>query len=232
MSWIICWVIILTILAVYVLGSRVTDEHISKLRFGTMDRKCLDEIRKGLSPDIIPHLDAVLKMLPLPPSNTSSCTLRELKYLQMVTGSASPADKKLAIELDANPLLELDQYIKENQLKVSERLPCILAKTRIIVLLIKFHYNRPRPHQLGWLLGVPISPLPSRSSMTPSYISADVTLAFVYARTVAKDNPKHADALLSIADRVRMSREIGGWHFPSDTDAAVNVSRYLSDHLK
>jgi hypothetical protein len=214
MGWEVC-IVLLTLIIIYMFGSHVP------IGYGSMDQVCLEEMRRGLTPKIISQLDNILSWLSPPPSNNSDATWRELKYLQRMVYSTPAECKKTARKLDKNALVELQEYAIREKLTVNSRLEDTLRETRVIVLALKFHFNRPRPHQLGWALGVPVCPLPSTVSNSPSYPSYHTLAAYVYAEILARDNPNHHKRLMNLAERVRLSREVGGWNYPSDNDASI-----------
>ena len=94
------------------------------------------------------------------------------------------------------------------------------------VFQLKMDFNRGRPHQC---CNLQIEPLfndqrdPNYPGH-PSYPSGHASQAFTTALLYAHLFPRLEESLLTAARRVARNREIGGMHFPSDTDAGEDLS--------
>ena len=112
------------------------------------------------------------------------------------------------------------QYCKKNGLKYkADQLRQIDLDIKKLTLQLKQIYNRQRPFQVG------IKPYQMIDCHTPSYPSYRTCSAFVLADYLTKNNGRHKNDLQTIAKEVEMSRIIGGYNYPSDTEA----SRYVAD---
>lgn len=231
MDWRLCTVIFLTILVIYLLSSYRKDCCVDSLRYGTMTQETMAYLRERLDRDLIDTLDELIDFLPTPSCNTSAYTMKELKYLQRVCNGATSAEKTLARKYDADALVGLREYAAEKSLDWAA-VAANIESVHTIALLLKIHYNRPRPSQLGCALNMPVYALKSVSAHSPSYVSGHTLVAYYAARALSKKYPAHRDTLNRLADEVRLSREIGGWHYPSDCDGAIIVANYLAEKLK
>jgi hypothetical protein len=85
-----------------------------------------------------------------------------------------------------------------------------------IIMKLKFYYNRIRPYQLANVYSIPLNPMPSPSSHSPSYPSGHTIQSRVFADVLSYRYPQHYDMLDKFAEKCNKSRVILGLHFPSD----------------
>lgn len=95
-----------------------------------------------------------------------------------------------------------------------------------LIYQLKYEYNRIRPQQLSYFLGVRMSTATTRTGHTPAYPSGHTLQAHFYTRLMSdvtgtpwSDEP---------TKEVAMSRMSMGCHFKSDNDFAVKISDYLT----
>ena len=109
----------------------------------------------------------------------------------------------------------------------------IIKDVAIITLKLKVRYNRPRPEQLGPLVGYDVRSIKTETDDTPSYPSGHTAQAWTVAYYLADKFPEHKDGLHAIAEKIEKSRIVRGAHFPSDNKEAKRISKkYLVPNIK
>jgi hypothetical protein len=97
-----------------------------------------------------------------------------------------------------------------------------------IIDYLKVVYNRPRPHQTAWVYGIPLYPLlESKVAGTASYPSGHTLLALFFRHIYMKRHPElHKDLMNFVLD-VKLTREQGGVHYPSDGLFSMKIFTHL-----
>jgi acid phosphatase (class A) len=93
------------------------------------------------------------------------------------------------------------------------------------VAVAEAYFNRPRP----FVLDHNVRPIVGRSP-SPSYPGGHATFAYVNAILLGYMMPEKAAAIFSRARRYARNREIGGVHYPSDTEAGL-ISASVIDNV-
>lgn len=115
----------------------------------------------------------------------------------------------------------------KNLPKVSTLLQGVMQDMRIMEFTIKYKLLRPRPYHLEPKL----EPLTKINS--PSFASGHTLWAFMQAFTWSEVVPEKREDFIALAEEIRRSREIMGIHYPSDNEAARQVSyRMLQYYLE
>jgi membrane-associated phospholipid phosphatase len=99
----------------------------------------------------------------------------------------------------------------------------------------KGKYQRPRPTMLCPALMPPI-PVPGHASFPSGHSTQAHLMALCMGDVLSTANPPRlpamANDLRALADRIAHNREIGGFHYPSDTDAGVSLATNVWPLLK
>tara|TARA_B100000287_G_scaffold348211_1_gene336413 strand:+ start:1907 stop:4075 length:2169 start_codon:yes stop_codon:yes gene_type:complete len=159
-----------------------------------------------------------------PPTNSSVVTKQELKILQSY--EIYRDDAKEFMELVDTKLFKpfKDYYKKHNlPLKDIEEARILRDQFAPIVLQLKIHYNRPRPHKLAKALTfyrqANFNVYPLKTAETPAYPSGHATEGRFVSLYLADKVPfEHKGNIKKIGDDIGNSRQIGGVHYPSDTE--------------
>ena len=94
-------------------------------------------------------------------------------------------------------------------------------------------YNRPRPEQLGPMLGYDIKSMKTDTDDTPAYPSGHTAQAWTMALYLADKHPDHKEGLYDIAKKIEDSRIIRGAHYPSDNvEAKKMAEKYFFPNIK
>jgi len=100
-----------------------------------------------------------------------------------------------------------------------------------LVIRLKVTYNRIRPFQLAGILGFPLYPMSSESAYSPSYPSGHTLQSYVVSEVISKQYPFMSDVAREIANSISLSREIGGWHFPSDNKFSIEIGKAILPYI-
>ena len=207
-------------------------KEIADLKFGALES---EKHKKKISkePKVI---DIKLSDIPISkfPSNNSAAVKRELKQVldSMVDNNEMTA--KEIEEADKNPEKLFIEYLNDNDLDFDENLiDNIYEDVSIITLRLKMRYNRPRPEQLGHLVGYDIRSIKTDTDNTPSFPSGHTTQAWTVAYYLSSKHPDHKKELFEIAEKIEKSRIIRGAHYPSDNREARKIAeKYLFPNIE
>jgi len=201
--------------------------RLDELKFGELTE---EKEKVSLSPSKIIPLDVEDINYKNPPSNSSSETASELKYIAHVVENTEFSKEKLN-ELDKDFFKTFIRYANENGLRFDKQvLKDIVEDSAHLILRLKKHYDRPRPFQLAPHHNLELDYNKDiqgelGTAHTPSYPSGHTTQAYLLAGILAKDNPEHTDSLMDIANDVAVSRIKSGVHFPTDNEFGKVLAR-------
>lgn len=182
-----------------------------------------------------------------PPVNSSDQTRKELDHLLALQEARTPQQVKRVEFLGAIgywPSTELlpshpeyaqnlkDLFFEGSEIlgntctadkypRTATLLKGIMRDMRIMEFTIKHHYNRPRPYHLEPTL----KPLTRIGS--PSFASGHTLWAFLQAYTWSELLSQYRNEFIKLAEEIRRSREILGIHYPSDNEAARQISHKM-----
>ena len=172
-----------------------------------------------------------------PPSNDSSVTKLELEEL-----SKLKTDNAFVKEMD-----NVDGVFKEycNWFLLFEKntefpsdtnlIESLLTDSSIVVMKLKYHYNRPRPNQLANhpLIKMNIGNSHIMDSMkTPSYPSGHSTQGILIGKVLSDMYPSHEYNLMSLGRDISKSRNIARAHYPSDSSFGMKLGYAMFNYLK
>ena len=173
-----------------------------------------------------------------PYSNTSEHTKRELKMLQSYQMYRDDAKDFMEL-VDTKIMKPFRKYFLENDLDMKLLDEVVLLKDNLapIVLQLKLHYNRPRPRKLANALQfhreLAFTVHPLKTAETPAYPSGHATEGRFVSLYLADRIPfEHKGNIKKIGDDIGHSRQIGGVHYPSDTEFGHQLAISLYSHFK
>jgi len=119
-------------------------------------------------------------------------------------------------------------FCKENNIEYPKDLLKSLNKdAKYYVMILKYHFNRPRPYQVAEKLGIPFEKGESFSSGTPAYPSGHSTQARMFATVLGRLFPRYKKDFDIIADSIDRTRLDLGVHYPSDIAAGKKLGKHL-----
>lgn len=183
-----------------------------------------------------------------PPANSSAQTKAELQYLLDLQLRCDSTDKARVMDIDRAQYstLELeknipadrkalfyigrsigDWYNAKEMPATADLLARVESEVNWYVNYYKLKYNRIRP----WVLEPKINPSIASIPNTSAYPSGHGAFAHAIAYVMMELAPKYKDIFLRDAVDFAWSREQGGIHYPSDTDASRRFVRLYVDKL-
>lgn len=178
------------------------------------------------------YLDSLLDELKNypPPSYDSSQSEEELNTtLQMCDSLSSDANTESRYKYYD---VSFDKYIVD--VLVSMNVPKADIENLInelhdditpLLIKLKYHYQRVRPHQLAFYYNSPLYPYFSPTANTPSYPSGHCFQATIYCEVLGNKYPKFYQSLKKLSEDISVSRIYLGVHYPSD----VEFAKYCAD---
>ena len=204
---------------------------VNDLKYGSFNQVDLDLTQNH----IIKSFPLPLPLYDLQPStkNLSVETLKELDFILEMSNGVTNKQKISVDKYEKDIFGEFILYCKTNRLlydlpyleRVRDDIKCLCYQ-------LKFIYNRPRPYQLGYYVGRLIIPRPVINSSTPSYPSYSTLLSKTLANVLSYNNPGNANDLQTIAKEVELSRLLGGFNYPSDNKASIEIASIVKKYIK
>jgi len=128
------------------------------------------------------------------------------------------------------------KYLKTVGLDFPEALvEKLLDDSSIIIMKLKYHYNRPRPYQVvdHPLVNVNIGKESMMDSMkTPSYPSGHSTQGILIGKLLSDMYPQHQFNLMSLGRDISKSRNVARAHYPSDSKFGMKLGYEMFNYLK
>ena len=127
-----------------------------------------------------------------------------------------------------------EKYCNDNNLNFDKSYyKKILKESTKTILSMKYHYNRPRPHQLAEYYDIEeFKNFDLPSMKTPSYPSGHSTQGHLMAELLGKKYPKHYDKLKQLAEFISNSRLMARAHYPSDCKFGEEVAQHIVAKIK
>lgn len=118
----------------------------------------------------------------------------------------------------------LDVYgIKESAEQIKQN----LSLYDPIIDYLKVVYNRPRPFQAAGMYGIPLYPLLRTNASASAYPGGHTLLALWFRHIYMQRHPHlHKDLMDFVLD-VKLTREQGGVHYPSDGLFSMKIYSHL-----
>ena len=174
-----------------------------------------------------------------PQPNSSDYVKRELKMLQSYEQYRQGKEVEFMEMVDTKIMKPFRQYFKKHNLdeKLLEEVKVLKKNISPIVLQLKVHYNRPRPSKLAnamqFMFQTNFVVHALKTAETPSYPSGHATEGKFISTYLADRIPfEHKGNIKKIGDDIGNSRQIGGVHYPSDTEFGHQLAGALYNHLK
>ena len=201
------------------------DINLDNIIYGTPSRSHLKTMKK---PVTLFDIEAKRINVKEPPSNSSKETKKELRALQDQTKNVDEKLKERINREDKNFEITFYEYLDKNDLDYDKDfIQAIIKEARVYVQHFKYRFNRPRPRQLGELVGIPVIQQKGGSSNTPAYPSGHAIQSRLVALFLGREHPEHREELLKIAEEIGINRIKGGFHYTSDHEAGRLVANDL-----
>ena len=160
------------------------------------------------------------------PENSSKEVVKELQFLLNYNNGV--IDENIVEKGDKIEDV-FENYCKNNNLNFDEDYyKKIMKESSKTILSMKYHYNRPRPYQLGEYYGIEDFKIHNiDSANTPSYPSGHTTQAHIMSELLGRQYPHHYDNLKELANFISNSRLMARVHYPSDIKFGEEVAQHI-----
>ncbi len=202
------------------------------LLYGNPSREVVDSIRNSV---LLQKWNAMgrlaaLKEMPYP---DEALTKKELWHMvdlsKSVPASRIPYLKRVDEDLSGVMSMFLLQY---GIVEPKSRIRFNLQIYDPLIDYLKMGYNRPRPYQTAGQYGIPLFPiLESKTASSPAYPSGHTLQALWFMDMYKRLYPTLATPLMKFVLEVKLTREEGGVHYPSDGHFAFKVYQHLKDYI-
>tara|TARA_B100001175_G_scaffold127823_1_gene108763 strand:+ start:8083 stop:10200 length:2118 start_codon:yes stop_codon:yes gene_type:complete len=174
-----------------------------------------------------------------PKPNSSDYVKRELKTLQSYEQYRQGKEVEFMDMVDTKVMKPYRDYFKKHNLdmKLIDEVKVLKDNLAPIVLQLKLHYNRPRPQKLAnalqFMFQTNFVVHALKTAETPSYPSGHATEGRFVSLYLAEKIPfEHKGNIKKIGDDIGHSRQIGGVHYPTDTEFGHQLAGALYNHIK
>ena len=99
-----------------------------------------------------------------------------------------------------------------------------------LLVKLKYHYQRIRPHTLAFYKEIPLYPLDSCTAYSPSYPSGHAYQSIIYAEVLGNKYPQYYIPLKNMAVDISNSRLFKGLHYDSDLQFANYAAQLVLNH--
>jgi membrane-associated phospholipid phosphatase len=207
-------------------GIQITD-----LVYGSPNTPQLDKMKKMGKALTALQQDSVTKQKffnKLYPSNISPEVRRELTELVKRTTNISPADLEFATQAEKDHYGIWIKFLYNMGISISKPfLDKITDETDGLLYTLKYHYNRPRPFQLGYYHGIHVNPVIYSSANSPAFPSGHAMESRLFALILSEKYPFAADKIMNMGNKIAESRLNAGVHYPSDTEFSFEIAQWI-----
>lgn len=159
-------------------------------------------------------------------------TIKELWYLVDLSNGLDSVRLNRCKFLDTNLFDAMSELLDSFGIKESG--DQIYQKIQVydpIIDYLKIIYNRPRPFQTAYLYKVPLFPKVKTDASDSSYPSGHTLMSLFFYHEYGKVYPDLKKPLLDFVYDVKLSREEGGVHYPSDGLFSFKVYKELKKYM-
>ena len=162
------------------------------------------------------------------PSNISTQVRYELAELRKRTANISAADLEFATQAEKDHYGIWIKFLYNMGISISKSfLDKITDETDGLLYTLKYHYNRPRPFQLGYYHGIQVNSAIYTNANSPAFPSGHATEARLFSLIFSEKYSFAADKLMNIGNKIAESRLNAGVHYPSDTEFGYEVAQWI-----
>jgi hypothetical protein len=201
-----------------VFANDIKDKHVNRIN---EPEKCnIITVKAEDAPVVVPY------------ANSSKEMQLELDGMISSINAIDPKEQdRIVAKDDTGFLWRFEKYCKKNDLKYNEEyLENLLEEASIIIIKLKYKFNKPRPFQLAPALGRELKSAHAITANTPSFPSGHAAESKLIADVLSKVYPVHHGAFQAIAEKINYSRYIGGLHFPNDIEYGNTIGEWLAIH--
>ena len=166
-----------------------------------------------------------LKDMPYPEEMETRQELEYLVYLQQSVDSPRLAYCK---RVDEQLFEVMSEFLASYGVTASaEEIYQSIQVYDPIIDYLKVVYNRPRPFQTAAAYGIPLYPLIKTNASDSSYPSGHTLLALFFRHIYMKRHPELGKELMRFVVDIKLTREQGGVHYPSDGIFSIRIYKHI-----
>jgi hypothetical protein len=196
--------------------------NVDDVKYGNLRKSHFDKIKKDRAGMLSEALKAgiisdIVENYPFPP-NSSKKTKGELEYLKQITDSATEEDKKFCNLMEDHHYKFFEKVAIDLGMEglTEEIIEGWCKDVDPIIFYLKNKFNRPRPYQLAYHLGIDLYPIISTDANSAAYPSGHTMDFLVILFRFSKLRPDLVDKFDEIYQKVENVRQLSGVHYPSD----------------
>jgi hypothetical protein len=196
--------------------------NVDDVKYGNLRKSHFDKIKKDRAGMLSEALKAgiisdIVENYQFPP-NSSNKTKGELEYLKELTDSATEEDKKFCNLMEDHHYKFFEKVARDLGMEglTEEIIEGWCKDVDPIIFYLKNKFNRPRPYQLAYHLGINLYPIISTDANSAAYPSGHTMDFLVILFRFSKLRPDLVDKFDEIYQRVENVRQLSGVHYPSD----------------
>jgi hypothetical protein len=167
-----------------------------------------------------------------PPPNSSKQTFNELMYLKELTNNVTQSEIDFATKAEVAEKTIYSDFCN-NVLNLNctpDTFKYIFDQSDPILMLLKQHFNRPRPNQLAPYFNIQIKFNVIVDAMHPAYPSGHALDAYLFALIFKKIKPEFSKEIENLSDKMADSRLIAGAHYLSDNLISKKLAEALIEN--
>ena len=162
------------------------------------------------------------------PSNVSTEVRRELEELRKRTNTITTTDLEFAKELEKDHYGFWINTLRNNGISVPRSFfDNIIENTDGLLFTLKYHYNRPRPFQLGYYHRIEVNQSVYTNANSPAFPSGHAMEARLFSLILSEKYSFAADKIMQIGNKIAESRLNAGVHYPSDTEFGFEIAQWI-----
>jgi len=162
------------------------------------------------------------------PSNISTEVRRELEDLRKRTNLVKTTDLEFINEVEKDHYGFWIKVLHNNGISVPRSFfDNIVKNTDGLLFTLKYHYNRPRPFQLGYYHGIEVHQSIYTNANSPAFPSGHAMEARLFSLILSEKYSFAADKIMQIGNKIAESRLNAGVHYPSDTEFGYEIAQWI-----
>lgn len=170
-----------------------------------------------------------LRHIPYPCEVTTQAELKELVRMGKEVDGIRLGEIQ---EMDTDMYGVWSRFFGSHGVTVSsEELQSITEPYEPIIDYLKVCYNRPRPHQMAGFYNIPLYPKLDHVPIESSYPGGHTLLSLFIFHSFSLSHPELAPLIMDKVIDIKLSREQGGVHYPSDSVFSFQIFNHIRPYM-